>query len=91
MPKIKAQMSLDDRLVDNPELLELLENREALKVGARDYRTADKVAKAKIKTLEEPMPFRIGRFIVDKKERGSRSVSFEMAASESISITAADA
>jgi hypothetical protein len=77
-------------MVDDKELLKLLDSREELKASVSDYRKADKKAKDRIKSMEQPMPFRIGRYIISSKEIAGREVSFEIAESRRINISLAD-
>ncbi len=88
--KKRAQIGMEDRVVSNSELLTLLEERETLKEGAKAFRAKDKHTKDTIKGLDEPMPYRVGRFLIDKTERPARSVSFETNASVGIKISRAD-
>ena len=84
--KERSQISMDDKWVKNPELEALLEKRQELKEGVSAYRKADKEAKEKLKTEQTPVPYRIGRFIINKTEHQFKEVSFSVDASESISI-----
>ena len=84
--KIKEQLGLEEVVVENPELEQLLELRQDLKQGVKDYRKADKDAKAKISTMTEPMPFRVGRFIIAKHSVPPRSVAFDVNEGNRISI-----
>ena len=88
--KKKAQVSMDDRVVTNSELLALLEERETLKEGAARYREKDKQTKDAIQKLDEPMPYRVGRFIITSRQHEGRKVEFETAAGTSIKIETAD-
>ncbi len=90
MAKEKAQISLDDRIIKNPELEAKLEERQGLKESAAAYRKADKEAKVLAEALNEPTPFRVGRFIIDKTTRPPKTVSFETDGSSSITIKTAD-
>ena len=76
-PKTQAQVGFDDKIVENPELEALLEKREEQKEHAAAYRKADKEAKEKIATVATPMPYRVGRFLIDKQTVPAKSVSFE--------------
>jgi hypothetical protein len=91
MPRTKAQIGMDDKIVSNPELEALLEKREKLKEGQAAYRAVDKEAKEKL--LKEPTipPYRIGRFVISKNIRTPHEVNFTTEAGESISISLADA
>ena len=76
-PKTKPQLHMDDNILDNPALEQLLESREELKQGAKDFRAADKAAKDMIRGIEAPTPYRVGRFIVDKGVVEAQTVEFE--------------
>ena len=84
--KVTEQISMEDVIIENPELLDLLEKRQALKEGVSAYRHADKEAKKKIETMTPPPPFRIGRFVIAKSTTQPRSVSFDIEAGDRISI-----
>lgn len=86
--KAQPQHELGENVVENPDLLALLEAREELKEGAASYRTADKAAKGALAGVEEKTPFRVGRFVIDRKPTAARSVSFETAAGVKLTITA---
>jgi hypothetical protein len=84
--KERSQISMDDTFLKDPELEALLEKRQELKQGVSDYRAADKAAKAKLATVTQPMPYRIGRFIISKSEHQAHEVNFEVGVTSSISI-----
>lgn len=75
--KVAAQIHMDDNIVENAELEELLEARQELKESVSEYRKADKSAKDKIRSIEAPTPFRVGRFLISKRDIPAKSVSFE--------------
>ena len=75
--KVKAWIHLEDKVMDNPELEKVLEERQELKQSVSDYRKADKKAKAEIQKVQTPLPFRIGRFIIGKQVMPPKSVAFE--------------
>jgi hypothetical protein len=88
--KTKAQIHMEDRMVSNSELLALLEERETLKEGATAYRDKDKATKNAIIALGEEPPYRIGRFIITRKEHQARHVDFDIQAGASVKIARAD-
>lgn len=88
--KKKAQVSMDDRIVSNSELLALLEEREHLKDGVAAYRAKDKQTKDAITKLGEEMPYRCGRFIITEAKHDARHVEFDAEAGQSIKIQTAD-
>ena len=88
--KIKAQISMDDKVVNNPELEKLLEEWQKLKQSVSGFRKADKKAKAEIQKVQMPLPFRIGRFIIGRQVIAAKSIAFETAQSERITIKTVD-
>ena len=74
----RPQSHMDDTILDDPELEKLLEEREELKPSAADYRKADKSAKERIKAIETPTPYRVGRFVITKQPRPGRHVDFDV-------------
>ncbi len=96
--KTKSQISMDDRIVANPALLDLLEQRETAKEALAEtkevrkaFKVKDDACKAAIKAIEEIPPYRIGRFVITKKDRAARTVEFEIEASVVVKISNADA
>ena len=45
--KVKSQISMDDKVIEDADLEKLLEDREELKESVSQYRTADKKARTK--------------------------------------------
>lgn len=88
--KVKAQISMDDRILKDEELENLLEERQELKQSVSDYRKADKKAKAKIATIQTEMPYRVGRFIIGKTVVPEKDVAFTTGESIRINIKTAD-
>jgi hypothetical protein len=88
--KVKAQISMEDNIVDNPELLKLLEDRQEKKQSASEYRKADKAARDAISKITTPMPYRVGKFIISKQEVAAKTVEFETGATERIAIKTID-
>lgn len=88
--KTKAQIHMDDKILDNPELLRLLEDRQELKRGVSEYRAMDKKAKAMIATIQTPTPYRVGRFIISIQSVSAKSVSFDTAAGSHFTIKTID-
>lgn len=84
--RTKPQISMDETIVENPELLKLLEDRQALKESVASYRKADKAAKDKIRTVDTPTPYRVGRFVISKREVSAKQVSFEVSESSVFTI-----
>ena len=90
MPKMKAQIKMDDNWVKNPEVEAILEKRQSLKQGATDYRNADKEAKTAVAGIPNAKPYRIGRFIIEENDREAKHVEFDSEAGKSIIIKTAD-
>ena len=88
--RAKPQMHMDDRIIDDHALELLLEERERLKQGAADFRTADKATKDKLRGIETPVPFRVGRFVIDRKKTPAKSVAFETEEGYRLSIDTVD-
>lgn len=88
--KVKAQINMDDKILDNPELEKLLEARQVLKASAKEYRATDKEAKDKIATIQTPLPYRVGRFIISKQMIQAKSVAFDVDAGTRVNIKAVD-
>lgn len=84
--KTRAQIHMDDKIIENPELEKLLEDRQELKGSVSEYRKADKAAKYKILSIATPTPYRVGRFIITKKDVPGKPVAFETADSLRITI-----
>jgi len=88
--KVKAQISMDDRIVKDEELEKILEGRQELKQSVSDYHKADKKAKDKIAKITTEMPYRVGRFIIGKQHIEPKSVAFETGETNRITIKPVD-
>lgn len=86
--KKQAQIGMDETIVENPHLLDALQNREDLKQGVANYRKADREAKEMIRNIDSPLPFRCGGFLISRKESPARDVEFHSDAKVRISIKA---
>lgn len=84
-PKVKPQISMDETIVEDPELEKILDNRQDLKESVSEYSKLNKEVKGRLSTIETPTPFRIGRFVINRKITPARQVSFE--ASEGFTFT----
>lgn len=82
----KSQLHMDDKVIEDSELSQMLEDREEAKAGVKAYREIDKKVKAKIESMDVQPPYRIDRFIITKSNVPSRSVSFDTNPSTRISI-----
>jgi hypothetical protein len=95
--KATPQTAIDEELIDNQELEKLLEDREQAKgaknEAARKFTTVDDLTKAKLKELGvsddegETYRYRCGRFVLTASVTEGKSVSFETAPSQRITIT----
>lgn len=78
-----GQTGMDEKPVDNKELIELLEKR--LRLGddvaelRKSFKEADKAAKAEIDKLDlvDGQPVRIGRFRISRSAVAARHVEFD--------------
>ena len=86
--KAQPQQELGETLVENTELLALLEERETLKEGATAYRGKDKEVKTALAGVEAKTPFRVGRFVIDRKAVPAKDVSFSTEAGFRLDIKA---
>ncbi len=81
--KDQPQTSIYEKTIEDTALEQTLENRESLRQAASEARAffteADEKAKAAIAGLDlgNEAPVRVGRFVLTRKMRPSRSVSFE--------------
>lgn len=88
---VQAQIGIDDKWIEDGELLAKLEDREEAKDGRKAFLKLDKEAKAMILARGITKPVRCGRFIVGAKEVEGREVeSFETKDSVRVSIKTAD-
>lgn len=88
--KAKPQIGLEDKIVTNPELLALLEDRQERKTQAKEYRAVDKKAKEAINALNEVPPYRIGRFLISRETVKAKTVAFETNEGSRVSIKTVD-
>jgi len=88
--KTKPQIGLEDKIVTNPDLEALLEDRQLRKAQAKEYRATDKKAKEAINALNEVPPYRIGRFIISRETTKAKSVAFETSEGSRVSIKTID-
>jgi len=84
--KTKAQIHMDEAIVENPELEKMLEDRQELKQAVAEFRKVDKDVKDRIRSIGTPTPYRVGRFVISKRELSAKSASFETQASVSSTI-----
>lgn len=79
----EPQTAIDEHELDNPRLLQALEQRqdrkENVKIARKVYKEADDLAKALLgeHDLQDDQAVRVGRFRITKKAIASRSVQFE--------------
>lgn len=95
MPRVRPQISMDDKFIEDPELEKLLEERqvakEATSVANKEYRGLDEKAQAKVLALDLTETVRCGRFLLSKKVIEPKEVSFETAESVRARIQLAEA
>lgn len=88
----QPQTSLYEVEIENPDVEAALEKRQKQVDAARAVnkrkREADAAAKSMLEDLElgDDAPVRIGRFVVTRKARPSRTVAFETAPGVRVSI-----
>jgi hypothetical protein len=88
---VKPQTSMDDKWIEDGELLAKLEDREEAKAGQTEFQKLDREAKAMILARGITAPVRCGRFIVGAaKVEGKTVESFETKESVRVSIKTAD-
>lgn len=84
--KTRPQISLDEKIVEDPELEKMLDDRQELKQSVAEYRKVDKDVKSRLGSITTPTPYRIGRFVIDKRDISAKKVEFETQASFSFTI-----
>ena len=77
---------MDEIIVENPELEKELEQRQELKESVAAYNKLNKSVKEKIRAIETPAPFRVGRFVISRHEVPAKAVEFETQATFSFTI-----
>lgn len=95
--RVKAQLALDETIVEDAELEAALEKRLRAADDVAEVRKVFEAADVEVKAgleriglLSTDQVVRIGRFRVSKVEIPARAVSFESKASERISIKLAE-
>ena len=73
----RAQMKLAEKVIEDPELERLLEDRELLAEAHAHYRDKTKAAQSRVKDLGSEGTFRCGRFVVSVSAKEGRHVEFE--------------
>lgn len=90
------QTTIYETTIEDAALEQQLEERDTLRSKASEARAlfqeADDKAKAKIATLDlgNDAPVRVGRFVLTRKMRPARSLSFETEAKVTTKITTID-
>ena len=84
--KERPQAGLEDRIVHNEELEKMLDDRQDLKESVKEHNKLTKDIKDMLKRIEEPMPFRIGRFVIDGHTSEGHHIEFDTQASFRFSI-----
>lgn len=99
MPALHSvdQLALDEVTVEDPELEELLEEREKRKASLAavraEYKASDNRAKAEIARRDEltdETALRVGRFRLAQVTSKAHAVSFETEAKKRVTIEAVD-
>jgi len=75
--RARPQIHMDDNIINDPELERMLEEREEIKRGIADYRKLDKEVKNKLRSIETPTPYRVGRFVINSHVMPGKEVAFE--------------
>lgn len=90
--KARAQVSFDEAVVDDKELLEVLEKRESMKEAMAEYKRLDRAAKARIdeKKYGDDGDVRVGRFIVGQRPTEPRHADFDVAGGVRVVIKVAE-
>lgn len=89
----KPQTSIYETTIENPDIEDALEKRDQLRERASEaralFKEADDAAKAKLAALDlgNDAPIRCGRFVITRRMREARSVSFETEASVQLRIS----
>jgi hypothetical protein len=91
MTALQPQTTIDERVVQNDELEQALEQRQTLKVKAGEarkaYTEADEQAKALARELDlADGPVRVGRFVLTEHDVPGRSVAFDTDPSTRLTI-----
>ena len=84
--KVEPQIHMEETIIEDAELEHLLDERQEAKEAVAEFRKLDKEAKGKIQALTQPMPVRIGRYIIDRQPTPARSVSFDTTPGTRITI-----
>ncbi len=92
----QPQTSIYEKTIEDQALEDTLENRDTLRQAASEarafFKEADDKAKAAIAGLDlgNDAPVRVGRFVLTRKMRPARSVSFETEAKITTKISTID-
>lgn len=84
--RTKAQSHMDETILDKPELEKMLDERQELKESVSAYNKLNKELKVKLKDINAPSPFRIGRFVIKRESVPAKSVAFDTDATIRFSI-----
>lgn len=84
--KTRPQIHMDDTILEDAELEKMLEERQELKPAVADFKKADKNVKERIRKIETPTPYRVGRFVISSQPIPAKSVAFEAEAATRITI-----
>ena len=84
--KVREQIHMEETIIEDADLEKLLDDRQECKSSVAEFRKLDKQAKAKIQTIDKPMPLRVGRYIITRQTVQAKSVAFETDAGSRITI-----
>ena len=75
--KVKPQGHMDETVIEDVLLEQQLDERQELKVTVSQYNKLNKEIKEKLKGIEVPSPFRIGRYVINRTMGEDRHVEFD--------------
>lgn len=76
--RLKSQIHFEETIHEDPELQQLLDERQDLKESVSQFRKKDKECKELISAIHKPMPIRVGPYIITSQNVVGRSVSFDI-------------
>lgn len=88
----QEQIGLEDKFIEDPDVVQVLEEREELKAAkkkaTKEYNDKHAAAKDRIEKLAIPIggAVRVGRFRLERTPVAGRSVSFEIAETTRVAI-----
>ncbi len=88
--RTRRQMAFEEKVIQDPELEQILEDREKVIKPHVVYVEKTKLARTKVKDLGVEGPFRVGRFMVNVKPKESKHVEFDQQATLDIGFSLAE-